>query len=121
MALIAIEGMEFFAYHGCFEEERIIGGRFIVDLYLETDTAVAESTDDIHKTVNYQKVYEVVKKEIEIESKLLENLAKRIADSATSKFPAISGLSVKVSKLNPPVGGKVEKVSVTINKGQIKL
>jgi 7,8-dihydroneopterin aldolase/epimerase/oxygenase len=120
MGLISIEGMEFFAYHGCFEEERIIGGRFIVDLSFETDTTKAERTDDLHETVNYQKVYAVVKKEVEIKSKLLEHLARRIADAIVEKFPAVTGLTVKVSKMNPPVGGKTERVSFTVCNGNHK-
>jgi 7,8-dihydroneopterin aldolase/epimerase/oxygenase len=116
MGTISIEGMEFFAYHGCFEEERIIGGRFIVDLFIETNTEEAEMTDELGKTVNYQKVYEVVKTQMEFKSKLLENLARRIADNVCSAFPSIKQLSIKVSKLHPPIGGKVDRVSVTITK-----
>ena len=117
MGKILLEGMEFFAYHGCFEEERIIGNRFLVDLSMEVNTEEAEQTDDLRKTVNYQKVYEAIQNEMEIKSKLLEHLACRIADAIHAGFPSVSGLTVKVSKLNPPVGGKVENVSVIIKKG----
>jgi dihydroneopterin aldolase len=72
MSTISIEQMEFYAYHGCFKEEQIIGTRFLVDLYLETDTAKAEKTDDLSETVNYQEVYLLVKKEMEIKRKALE-------------------------------------------------
>ena len=64
MSQISIEGMEFFAYHGCFEEEQIIGNRFMVDIYLEVSTDLAEHSDNLAQTVNYQRVYEVIKKEI---------------------------------------------------------
>jgi 7,8-dihydroneopterin aldolase/epimerase/oxygenase len=121
MAIISIEGMEFFAYHGCFEEERIIGGRFIVDIFMETDTEQAEITDDLNKTVNYQRVYELVKKEIEVKSKLLEHIARRIVNTIQGAFPAVTGISVKVSKMNPPIGGKVERVSVTVKSGKLNL
>lgn len=117
MALITIESMEFYAYHGCFEEEQIIGNRFIVDIVLQTDTSEAEKTDDLSKTVNYQKVFQIIQKEMEIKSKLLEHLAHRIADAVYHTFPAIQGLTVKVSKLNPPIGGKVDRVSVMVKKG----
>jgi 7,8-dihydroneopterin aldolase/epimerase/oxygenase len=117
---ISIEGMEFFAYHGCFEEERIIGNRFIIDISIEVETEEAELTDELSKTVNYQKVYDLVRKEMNIKSKLLEHLARRIAHAICVHFPSVKGLSVKVSKLNPPVGGKVDKVSVIINTGRYK-
>jgi 7,8-dihydroneopterin aldolase/epimerase/oxygenase len=117
MGVIAIEGMEFFAYHGCLEEERIIGNHFQVDLFMEVNTEKAELTDDLHQTVNYQKVYAVTKKQMEIKSKLLEHLSRRIADAIIAEFPSVTELTVKVSKRNPPIGGKVEKVSVIVKKG----
>ena len=114
MGLISISGMEFFAYHGCFAEEQIIGNKFIVDLEFISDTENAEISDDLSKTVNYQAVYGIVKVEMEIKSKLLEHVAKRILDSVYKNFPLIESVKITVSKLNPPVGGKVEKVSITL-------
>jgi dihydroneopterin aldolase len=116
MGLIAIEGMEFFAYHGCFEEEQIIGGRFIADIYFEAGTRGAEEQDTLNGTINYQKVYEVIAQEMTIKSKLIEHLAARIIAAVYEAFPGIWNVTVKVSKLNPPIGGKVEKVSITLNK-----
>jgi dihydroneopterin aldolase len=114
MSTIAIEGMEFYAYHGCFTEEQIIGTKFIVDLFIDVETKDAEISDDISKTVNYQAVYRMVKEEMEVKSKLLEHVARRILDRLFTDFPKIIKAHVKVSKLNPPVGGKVHSVSVTI-------
>ena len=114
MGTISITGMEFHAYHGCFKEEQVIGNTFIVDVYLETDTHEAEVADDLHKTVNYATVYGLVKKEMETTAKLIEHVARRILDSITSCFPQITFAELKVSKLNPPVGGKVDRVSITL-------
>jgi dihydroneopterin aldolase len=114
MALILLENMEFFAYHGCFAEEQIIGNRFIVNLSFETDTSAAEVSDHLHDTVNYQAVYGIVKKEMEIKSKLLEHVASRIGKAVKKAYPQISRLVVKVSKTNPPLGGKLENVSVQL-------
>ncbi len=116
MANIIIEGMEFFAYHGCFIEEQIIGNRFLVDLELNVDTTEAEKTDNLSTTINYQHVYLIVKEEMNIKSQLLENVASRIIVSVKEKYPEIQNIKVKVSKLNPPLGGKMEKVSVVIEK-----
>jgi dihydroneopterin aldolase len=116
MGLISISGMEFFAYHGCFAEEQIIGNKFIVDLEFFSNTENAELSDDLSKTVNYQKVYGIVKAEMEIKSKLLEHVARRILDSLYKNFPLIGSTKITVSKLNPPVGGKVDKVSVSLTK-----
>lgn len=114
MGRISIEGMEFFAYHGCFKEEQIIGTRFTVDLYLETDTSRAEMTDDLTKTVNYQAVYGLVAEEMAVKSKLLEHVARRIMDRVRKEFPPVNSCRIKVSKMNPPVGGKVDRVCVEL-------
>lgn len=115
MATIRIEGMDFFAYHGCFTEESIIGTRFEVDLAITVDTSQAESSDNLHHTVNYLSVFETVKKEMETRSNLLENVAHRILSAIKHRFPIITNAEVKISKLNPPLGGKVERVSITLN------
>ena len=115
MATITLENMEFYAYHGCFAEEQIIGTRFLVDLFLETDTAEAEKSDDLSTTVNYQAVYLLVKKEMEHKSKLLEHLARRILDKIALTYPEVSSAKIKVSKMNPPLGGKLERVSVELD------
>ena len=114
MAIISIEKMEFYAYHGCFQEEQIIGTRFLVDLYLETDTKKAEKTDELADTVNYQEVYLLVKTEMEIKSKLLEHVGKRILDAIIKNFPEVDFAKLKISKMNPPLGGKMQNVSLTM-------
>ena len=112
MSTISIEQMEFYAYHGCFKEEQIIGTRFLVDLYMDIDTEKAEKSDDLSDTVNYQEVYLLVKKEMEIKSKLLEHVGRRILDSVKQRFPQITTASIKISKMNPPLGGKIKNVSL---------
>jgi len=114
MGMITIEGMEFFAYHGCFKEEQIIGTKFIVDLFMEADTAEAENSDDLSKTVNYQAVYGLVADEMSVKSKLLEHVARRILDRIGKEYPQIISSRIKISKMNPPVGGKVERVCVEL-------
>ncbi len=112
MTKILIEGMEFFSYHGCFKEEQIIGTKFLVDMEIKVDVSEAEKTDDLSKTINYQTIYNLIKKEMEIKSKLLEHLGRRILDSVISNFPQATKIKVKVSKLNPPLGGKINSVSL---------
>lgn len=114
MAVIAIENMEFFAYHGCFEEEQLIGNKFIVDISFSTPTEAAEISDRLSDTVNYQRVYQIIAAEMETRSALLEHLARRIMDAVTNEFPGIENISLKVAKLHPPLGGKVESVSVKL-------
>ena len=115
MSVISIEGMEFFAYHGCFKEEQIIGTKFIVDLYIETDTSEAEKTDDLSKTINYQSAYLIVKNEMKQKSKLLEHVGNRILSALKKEFNQIEMVTIKISKMNPPLGGKIKNVSLTLS------
>ena len=114
MSVISIEGMEFFAYHGCFKEEAIIGTKFRIDLFLRTDTRKAEVSDELRDTVNYQKVYEFIKAEMQTRSKLLEHVGRRILIRIKQEFPEVNQASIKIRKLNPPLGGKMNFVAVEL-------
>ena len=114
MALIAINSMRFYAHHGCFDEERRIGTYFTVDLSFETNTSVAEVSDNIADTVSYLDVYQVVKREMATPSHLLEHVARRVGEAVLAQFADTMTVKVKVYKLNPPLGGQLESVSVQI-------
>jgi len=117
MDFISIENMEFYAFHGHYHEEQIVGSKFLVNLIIEADLDKASVSDVLKDTINYQAVYRVVKEEMEKKSKLLESIAKRIIDSLYSNFESIHKVTVKVSKMNPPIGGgRIEKVSVTLSR-----
>lgn len=118
MAFIEIENMEFHSHHGCFDEETKIGNPFRVDVCMDVDTSKAQLSDNIDDTVNYLSVYQMVKKEMSIPSRLLENVAERIASILMSEFHAIRYIRVKITKCNPPLGGKIGGVSLTIEKAR---
>ena len=113
---IAMEGMEFFAYHGCYDTERIVGNKFRVDAYLETDCSEAAISDNIQDALNYATVYDIITREMMITSHLLEHVTLRVLDALLCSFPEITHATIKVSKLNPPLGGKVASTSVTLSK-----
>lgn len=117
MGLIRLEGMEFFAYHGCYEAEQIVGNKFLVDLTLETDVTVPAQSDNIKDALNYHHAYNIVKKQMKIRSNLLEHIVKRIIDDLYASFPQLKKATVKVSKLYPPMGGQIRSVSVEETKG----
>lgn len=119
MSFIDIENMEFYAFHGCFAEEASIGTNFSVDLRAELDTSQAQRSDNIEDTVSYLDIYQTVKRQMEIPSHLLEHVAERIASAVLEEFPAICKVKVKVTKLNPPLGGKMKGVSLTIEKSRM--
>ena len=116
MSKIFLENMEFHAYHGCLKHEQELGNTFIVSVGMELDTTHSGKTDELEHTLNYQVVYDMVKGQMNIPSKLIENVGQRILDSIFNDFPQIKELEVKLSKLNPPLGGKVEKVTIELNK-----
>ena len=121
MSIIQIENMEFYAYHGHFREEQIVGNRFLVDLWIETDMRKPAVSDNLDDAVNYQVAYKLVRKEMEKKSNLLEHIAKRILDALFESLKGIEKARVKISKMNPPVGGKIDNVSVLLgrtNKGE---
>lgn len=114
MGKIAINDMRFYAHHGCFEQERAIGTHFRVDMVFTTDTTKAEVSDDIADTVSYLDVYQVVKAEMAKPSNLLEHVARRVGEAVLAQFPAVEDVKVKVYKLNPPLGGQMDSVSVEV-------
>lgn len=114
-SVISLKGMEFYAYHGCFAEEKQIGTRFKVDVVMQCDVAEAAQHDDISKTVNYQMVYALVKEEMMIPSDIIEHVAYRILSRIKSEYKQVQQAEVTVYKLNPSIGGKTEWVSATLS------
>ena len=110
-----IEGMEFYAKHGCYAEEKLTGNKFLVDLTVYGNVQAAIDSDDIQKAINYQKLYEIVKEQMMQTSHLLEHVCNRILDKLND-FGNIDKATIKLSKLNPNMGGKIEKVSMVLSR-----
>ena len=111
---IYLDDMHFYAYHGVMEQERLVGGEYSVSLAVEADLTEAVHTDDVADTVNYAALYEIVKSEMAVSSKLLEYVAGRIGRRAMEKFERITMLTVRVTKLNPPMGADCKGASVEL-------
>lgn len=112
MSLIALEGMQFYAYHGVYDEEQIIGNNFIVDIYITTNYAKAIEKDDIFETINYETVYLVCEVEMKKKVKLLETLAENIIFALKHQFNSIQSVSIKITKKNPIPGARVDNSSI---------
>ena len=115
MAKIIVQGIKLYGYHGCMDEEHKTGRAFIVDVVLEADLTQAAAADTLSETINYVTIYEIVKEEMAIRSKLIEHVAKRIYDHLRRKFPQATKAEVQVTKLHPPINGIVERVSAVIS------
>lgn len=114
IGVIELEGMEFKAYHGCLEQEKVRGNSFIVDFRGELDLSAAAESDLLSDTLNYGEIYEIVADEMSIPSELLENVAGRIVKAIEQKFPELVSFSVRVSKKRPPVDGVAQWSRVTL-------
>src|SRR5438045_2890301 len=100
---IGLEGMEFHAHHGVYEEERIKGGKYVVDVIVYTDAMQAELYDDLNGTVNYEKIYSAVEQNMQQPVKLIEHLARKILNDLRVFISKDDQIRVKVQKLLPPL------------------
>ncbi len=111
---IELKRMVFYANHGVMPEENLIGNKFEVNLKLKYNFIAACQSDNVNDTLNYAEVFDVVKKEMQITSKLLEHVANRIFASLKEKFCDITIVELRLAKFNPPVDGEVEKAEVIL-------
>lgn len=119
MDKIFMNQMAFYGYHGVFSEENRLGQRFLVDLTLEADLRPASSSDDINKTVDYGKVYNLVSEIVEGEAKkLVETVAEQIASEILRSFPMIEKCTIKMIKPDPPIPGHYDSVAVEISRSR---
>jgi dihydroneopterin aldolase len=112
MGIIKVENIRVFAYHGCLKEETKIGSDYRVDLEIKADLKISAVTDKLSDTVDYVFLNRVIKEEMNTPSHLLETVAKRILNRIFNEDKFIKKATVWVSKLNPPIGGDVEKVTI---------
>ena len=115
MSQLVLENLTFYAYHGVFPEENIVGNTFVVTLSVDVDLQKASETDNLDDTINYQLLYDIVKTEMQIQSKLIEHVAGRILRAVISKFPQITKTEIQLKKLNPPISGQVESATVILS------
>ena len=112
MGTIKLQNIRTFSFHGCLEEEAKIGSDYRVDLEIKTDLRKSSLSDDLKDTVDYVLLNKIVVEEMSVRSKLLEHVAERILSRIFKEIPAVSRILLAVSKLNPPIGGDVEAVTI---------
>jgi len=115
MECIELKKMLFHARHGVMKQELIVGNTFQVDLKLFLDLSRAVQTDNLEDTVNYADIFNLVKEEMATPSHLLEHIAGRIVQKIKQKYPAISKITIRLAKLNPPVQGEIQSAAVIIS------
>jgi 7,8-dihydroneopterin aldolase/epimerase/oxygenase len=115
MGIVSLEGIEFHAYHGAYPEESILGNRFTLDLKLETDFREAMVRDELKATVDYTKLYELIKTRMEVKVKLLEHLGHLIIQDILKAYPQVVSISLTLKKHHPALGGLVKYSAVTVS------
>ena len=120
-SLLELEGMEFHSKHGCYEDEKKQGNRFVVDFMAEVDVDKAARTDNLADTVDLAEIYTLAAKEMENPSNLIENVAARIVKAVEKRYPRLGHFSIRVSKHNPPIkGGEALWGRITMDGGSEK-
>ncbi|WP_025742237.1 dihydroneopterin aldolase [Aquimarina pacifica] len=116
MGLIKLKNIKVYAYHGCLVEEKKIGSDYRIDLKIKADLSSSALSDRLSETVDYVHLNHIVKEEMAIRSKLLEHAAERILVRILAEIPLVDKATVDVSKINPPIGGNVEMVTISRSK-----
>ena len=120
MGVIKVENIRVYAYHGCLKEETKIGSDYRVDLHVKANLIPSAKSDKLSDTVDYVLLNRIVKEEMDTASQLLETVAKRMLDRIFKEEPLVKKATVWVSKLNPPIGGDVERVTIKMNRKRKK-
>ena len=120
MGIIKVENIRVFAHHGCLKEETKIGSDYRVDIEIKANLKKSSKTDELNDTVDYVLLNKIAKEEMQKPSKLLETVAKRMLTRIFSEEKQVSKATVSVSKLNPPIGGDVESVTIKMTERRKK-
>lgn len=116
MDQIILENVRVFTNHGCLDEEEKIGSDYRVDLRIDADLSTSSQSDELKDTVDYVHLNKIIKEEMAIRSKLLEHVAQRILDRTFKDLKMVQFAEVKVAKINPPIGGDVQAVTIVMTK-----
>ena len=115
-ATVKVENLKIYAFHGCMDEEKVIGSDYIINMKAMCLVGEKVFNDDITQTVDYVDLARIAKREMAVRSKLLEAVIKRIIDASFKEIDSLEELYVSVSKINPPINADVRSVSVTMSK-----
>lgn len=120
MAIIALEDVKFYARHGFYDEEQIIGGEFVIDIYVDATIMKAARLDDLGNTVNYETLFLICQSEMRKTKRLIETVAQNIIDRVQDHFDNVKGVKVRLRKIHPPMSGRVGSSFVMIESGSFR-
>ena len=117
--LVCLENMEFFAYHGYYDEEQKIGNRYTVNVIIETNFMRAAQEDLLEGTINYGEIYEIIKEKMQVSARLLEHLAYKMLNHIFETYPTAFKIELSIRKHNPPIGGVCESSNIVLKTDRI--
>ena len=112
---VLLKDIRLFANHGVLPQERVVGAYYILNIGIDTDFSRAMETDELEGTISYAEVYDVVKAEMAIPSKLLEHVAGRICNALLHRFPTAQAIHLEILKENPPMGADCAGAGVSVD------
>ncbi len=111
---IFLNDVRIYAFHGVMPQERTVGGWYRVSVAVDYDFSRALETDDVADTLDYSRMLETVKREMNTPSNLVEHVAGRIGKSLFRSFPGVSSAEIKITKENPPMGSDTAGAGVLL-------
>lgn len=111
---IHLNGLKIYAMHGVFPQENVVGAEYTINVSLTTDFSHAAENDDLSGTINYAEIFQLIKHEMDIPSKLLEHVSFRIAQCLFAHFPTVTEIQLSINKQNPPMGAQCNEVGVDV-------
>ncbi len=112
---VSLDKVRFHSNHGVIPQERATGGDFIISVKAGYPLSTAMESDDVDDTLDYSRLYEIISKEMQKPSCLLEHVAGRIGKSIFKELPQVTSLDICVEKLNPPMGGDMQCAAVELH------
>lgn len=110
---VSLEGARFFAFHGFYPEEQVLGTEFIVDIDT-TMEVFGSGADELANTINYVRLYEIASEEMKVTRKLIETVAHAILERIRHEFLAVQTIRVSIRKMNPPMGAEVKNSAIEL-------
>lgn len=115
LSFVHIDDIRLHARHGVLPQEQSTGNDYSINIRIGYDISRAMLTDDVADTLNYAEVYNIVKEEMAIPSKLIEHVSGRIANRLMEQYADISSIELRITKLNPPMGADCRGAGVEIH------
>ncbi len=107
-------------YHGLFEEEKLVGNTFKINVTVVYQPSVFPITA-LKDTIDYATVFNILQAQMQVATPLLETVAANFTLAVFEKFSTAKEISIHIQKMVPPIVGMVGSVAVglTLNRNDL--